>query len=172
MTSIIKVDQIQNAAGGVPTAADLGLNVSGTVLQIQHAFYNVPAGGAYISTTSTTYLALSPLSVTITPKFATSNLLLECFYHFDDESSTSNGLLTAFYRDGSNISTGGYSGSSFIYNSPAGDHYTQVVARKLIPANNTSATTIVPYVRCWDPYSIRVMSHGGDCTMTVTEIAG
>ena len=34
MTSIIKVDQIQNAAGGVPTAADLGLNVSGTVLNV------------------------------------------------------------------------------------------------------------------------------------------
>ena len=33
MTSIIKVDQIQTAAGGVPTAADLGLNVSGSVVQ-------------------------------------------------------------------------------------------------------------------------------------------
>ncbi len=35
MTSIIKVDQIQNAAGETPTAADLGLNVSGSVLQRQ-----------------------------------------------------------------------------------------------------------------------------------------
>lgn len=39
MTSIIKVDQIQNAAGGVPTAADLGISVTpeslptGNVLQ-------------------------------------------------------------------------------------------------------------------------------------------
>ena len=35
MTSIIKVDQIQTAAGGVPTAGDLGLNVTGSVLQRQ-----------------------------------------------------------------------------------------------------------------------------------------
>lgn len=33
MTSILKVDQIQTAAGGVPTAADLGINTSGTVLK-------------------------------------------------------------------------------------------------------------------------------------------
>ena len=36
MTSIIKVDQIQNAAGGVPTAGDLGLNTTGTVLKVSH----------------------------------------------------------------------------------------------------------------------------------------
>jgi hypothetical protein len=34
MTSIIKVDQIQTAAGAAPTAAGLGLNVSGSVLQV------------------------------------------------------------------------------------------------------------------------------------------
>jgi hypothetical protein len=33
MTSIIKVDQIQTAAGGVPTASDLGIDTAGTVLE-------------------------------------------------------------------------------------------------------------------------------------------
>ena len=37
MTSIIKVDQIQTAAGGVPTAADLGLNVSGNIINISRS---------------------------------------------------------------------------------------------------------------------------------------
>ena len=32
MTSILKVDQIQTAAGGVPTAADLGLDIAGSVI--------------------------------------------------------------------------------------------------------------------------------------------
>jgi len=32
MTSIIKVDQIQTAAGGTPTAGDLGLSVTGSVI--------------------------------------------------------------------------------------------------------------------------------------------
>ena len=34
MTSIIKVDNIQTTAGAVPTAKDLGLNVSGSLLQV------------------------------------------------------------------------------------------------------------------------------------------
>jgi len=38
MTSIIKVDQIQNAAGGVPTAGDLGINTTGTVLQVVQTY--------------------------------------------------------------------------------------------------------------------------------------
>ena len=33
MTSILKVDTLQTAAGGVPTAGDLGLNTDGTILQ-------------------------------------------------------------------------------------------------------------------------------------------
>ena len=34
MSSIIKVDTIQTAAGGTPTAGDLGLNVAGSVLAV------------------------------------------------------------------------------------------------------------------------------------------
>ena len=34
MTSIIKVDTLQKANGATPTAADLGINVTGTVLQV------------------------------------------------------------------------------------------------------------------------------------------
>ena len=36
MTSIIKVDQIQTAAGSTPTAADLGINTTGTVLKTHY----------------------------------------------------------------------------------------------------------------------------------------
>ena len=34
MTGILKVDQIQTASGSAPTAADLGINVSGSLLQV------------------------------------------------------------------------------------------------------------------------------------------
>ena len=37
MTSIIKVDQIQLANGSTPTAADLGINTTGSVLQVLSA---------------------------------------------------------------------------------------------------------------------------------------
>jgi hypothetical protein len=70
MTSIIKVDQIQTLAGTAPTAADLGINVTGSVLQTLQAVntteYTVGSGSGN----------LTNLSVTITPRSATSKFIL------------------------------------------------------------------------------------------------
>ena len=49
MTSILKVSTIQNTAGTAPTAADLGLNVTGSVLQVK----------SFNQTSSVTYSASS-----------------------------------------------------------------------------------------------------------------
>ena len=60
MTSIIKVDQIQTAAGGVPTAADLGLNVSGAVVNATRWTTSSFNG----SGSTNAYVALANLSLT------------------------------------------------------------------------------------------------------------
>jgi len=70
MTSIIKVDQIQTAAGGIPTAGDLGINTTGTVLQV---VTNSQVGSFVTSSSSFTP---NGLSLTITPKLSTSKILL------------------------------------------------------------------------------------------------
>ena len=57
MTSIIKVDQIQLANGSTPTAADLGLNVSGGILNVHHVTSSTQtkpsSSGAWIDTAFT-----------------------------------------------------------------------------------------------------------------------
>ena len=80
MTSIIKVDQIQTAAGGVPTAADLGLNVAGNVVQVAYG----TASTQVINSTNTP--VDTGLSVTITPKFNNSMIIL-LFNHSDSRVS-------------------------------------------------------------------------------------
>ena len=70
MASIIKVDQIQTAAGGTPTAADLGLNISGTTLQIVSTTYS-----GYEQTTSGTY-SNTGLTLSITPSSTSSKILV------------------------------------------------------------------------------------------------
>jgi hypothetical protein len=63
MTSIIKVDQIQKADGSTPTAGDLGLNTTGTVLQVVRGYLDTrPAFGA-----NQNVWVDSGLSATITP---------------------------------------------------------------------------------------------------------
>ena len=52
MTSIIKVDQIQKANGATPTAADLGLNVAGTIVRMgsqQHSNYAQTGSSSYVT---------------------------------------------------------------------------------------------------------------------------
>ena len=51
MTSILKVSTIQNTAGGAPTAADLGLNVTGSVIQVANTTSN-----ATVSMTGQTFV--------------------------------------------------------------------------------------------------------------------
>jgi hypothetical protein len=58
MTSILKVNQIQNTAGGVPTAADLGLNVAGSVIQA----VNVTANAVTISAASPTTIVTTNIT--------------------------------------------------------------------------------------------------------------
>ena len=74
MTSILKVNQIQTTAGGVPTAADLGLNVTGTVLQVVQAFKS-----DIWSSSSTSYVDVTGLSITITPSSANSKIYIAAY---------------------------------------------------------------------------------------------
>ena len=78
MTSIIKVDQIQTAAGGVPTAADVGLNVSGSVLQTVQTEHSAPntATLTRVDTSSSSYSDL--LTRTITTKSDNTIIRVMC----------------------------------------------------------------------------------------------
>lgn len=71
MTSILKVDNIQKANGSVPKASDLGLNITGSVLQVVQGTYSTR-----VSITTSTY-TFTGLTATITPQFATSKILVQ-----------------------------------------------------------------------------------------------
>ena len=76
MTSILKVSTIQNTAGAAPTAADLGLNVIGSVLQVVSA---ASTGG--LDTTSQSFADLPGMTASITPTSATSKILITYVNH-------------------------------------------------------------------------------------------
>ena len=71
MTSIIKVDTLQKANGGTPTAADLGINTTGTVLQVGSGVFT-----GHMSIGSSAYTNVTDLSVTLTPKSTNSKFIL------------------------------------------------------------------------------------------------
>lgn len=72
MSSILKVDQIQLSNGNTPTAGDLGLNTTGTIIQTV-----TNSSTTTVTATSTTPVNL--IAVSITPKFANSVIHIEAY---------------------------------------------------------------------------------------------
>jgi hypothetical protein len=99
MTSIIKVDQIQTAAGATPTAADLGINVAGTVLQVKTASINSVA--TYSNSASSSEIA--GLGITFTPKFSNSLLVFHCLITYSTENNGSGNAIL-MRKDGETVS--------------------------------------------------------------------
>jgi hypothetical protein len=94
--STIKVDAIQKLNGSVPKASDLGLNVTGSVLQVVQG--SLITGIAF---SDTSYRATG-LNLTITPSSASSKILLNT--SFGSGYPTSNhGITYTFYRGSTNL---------------------------------------------------------------------
>ena len=113
MTSIIKVDQIQTASGSAPTMADLGLNVSGSVLQVVSV--QMARGAIDMSSTSFTSTTLSKSIVTK----GTNSLVLVTLSGggWYDNGNPSCTLWVTFQRS---ISSGAYTYPMNAYNDSYG----------------------------------------------------
>jgi hypothetical protein len=72
MTSIIKVDTIQTAAGGTPTASSLGISGTGKIGQVIQGTTSTS-----VSSSSTSY-ATTGFSQTITPSSTSSKIFIIC----------------------------------------------------------------------------------------------
>jgi hypothetical protein len=112
MASILKVDTIQTAAGGTPTAADLGLNVSGGVLQV------VGNGSNALTDISNTFAWNNIVTVTFTAKGDNSTYVMSGNIPFGHATSTESGHLR-FTLNGSAVGVGQASGSRTQANSSA-----------------------------------------------------
>lgn len=101
MTSILKVDQIQTTAGAAPSASDIGLNVSGSVLQVVHG--TLPTTLASTGASGSDYLVNIGLSATITPKLSNSKILIETSLYVGADQTNSSGYLQSYliYKAGS-----------------------------------------------------------------------
>ena len=103
--SVLKVDTIQTTAGAAPTAKDLGF-AAGSVVQTQVARFS--GNSANMNTGSYTS---SGRSITITPKFANSLILIR----YTATSYVNGGVqgYFTFYRNGTNLyNQSGYSTNS------------------------------------------------------------
>ena len=166
MASIIKVDQIQTAAGGTPTAADLGINTSGMVLQVQSGVYE----GANTTVTSTSYVT-TPLTATITPSATSSKILIQASMPLDDNAGIR--IDTTVYRNGTNIGSGKNSNNSLSTMNPIsqGREIMQMGLLYMDTPASTSALTYTIYIKVQSQGMI-LHANEASATITLMEIAG
>jgi hypothetical protein len=137
MTSIIKVDQIQTVAGATPKAADLGINTTGTVLQVVNTRFNLS-----MSTSNTTFTQTGH-NVTITPTSTSSRIIIALnggsWYALNTRS-----MLTVFrtVSGGSSVNLGDPTdGVLAIKEGTTGSSYLPHSLLVIDSPNTTSATT-------------------------------
>ena len=108
--SEIRVDAIKTRAGAVPKASDLGLNVTGNVLQVKAVSYK-----GDISITSSSHTAITDLAVTITPS-ATSSKMLITFNGFCYVTTYTRFMMMSIQRNVGGAGAADISGTTLLTN--------------------------------------------------------
>ena len=167
MTSILKVSTIQNTAGGAPTAADLGLNVTGSVLQV------VRTGWSSYITTSSTSLVNTGKSVTITPTSVNSKVLILLTFGYYASNGISDYIVSTFFRNGTDIGQGTYPSMMLNRLGYTDSNYTQTVTGSLYDSPATTSTVVYDwYVRTTGGSSVTYSDDRMANSITLMEIAG
>ena len=166
MSSVIKVDQIQTAAGGTPTAGDLGINTTGTVLQVKNNAVNVSVRLG--QTTSTSYVATG-YYLDFTPKSVSSTLYISLSIGMQYTSATTSSINTSIARDGSLIGTGNYNTFIRDLGSPM---YGPLAITMVDTPNTTSTTRYEVYVKSQSGDNVIGIHEGCYTNIVITEIAG
>jgi hypothetical protein len=168
MSSIIKVDQIQLADGSTPTAGDLGLNVSGSVLQVVQVETTTEAVISSQSDVST------GISASITPSSTSSKILILIDAPARHYTTGDNGFWARYrlYRNGSALTNYRHFESY-----TTGTHYApyNVGLNHLDSPSTTDEVTYTMYAFMNSTTSSRQLKLQPDSkasTITLMEIAG
>lgn len=148
MTGILKVDTIQKNNGGTPTVRDLGLNISGMVLQTIGGSYQVTTN-TYSATSSSSFVNSGLPSISITPQLSTSKIRVTVSVpaQLVPNGGSTYGAM-ALYRNGSNVLTGSSPAVMSFLQSPAtGNNASTTMSFSWIDSpSTTSLTTYSLYI--------------------------
>ncbi len=160
MTSIIKVDTLQKTNGATPTAADLGINTTGSVLQVVSANYSTA-----INSDNNTWVDTG-LSCAITPKFSNSKIMILVDQNGRVDSST--WLAYRMLRNTLEIKGVGY----YLFNGNSINH-SSLAFNFLDSPNTTSEITYkTQFMRSSGGGDITINANSAPATILLLEIAG
>jgi hypothetical protein len=165
MASILKVDTIKKVNDSVPKASDLGLNVTGSVLQVIQTNSAVS-----VATTSTSYVT-SGIAINITPVATSSKVLLRAniggFYMIRNDD-----IYATIYRGSTNLGVGNASTLFYVHNDNGQNRYGNGSMEILDSPSTTSQVTYTIYFRTGNSNQVQLNRPETGLFFTATEIAG
>jgi len=185
MAGILSVQKIQGLASAAdPTTVEISdghvLKAPGHVLQCQVQTRTIgntahDADIESVTITSTPGLDAATLlnTVSITPKFSNSKILMQWSGQIQLGSSASHGVDMFFTKDDANLlSSGGNRNSvGFSYKGFTGEIYGMHSAQYSFVANQTTAMTLKVEINRYNTTNSVGLQHDGTTTLTVWEIA-
>ena len=140
MASVIRLDTIQNPTGVTAATVNAAgsLYVPGSVVQVKTTRYDT----AYSLSTGTV-AEITPLRVSITPKFA--NSLILCTFQIHGEGASTHDYIYTVFKNGS-MPGGTYAG----YNTAQGNQYWSGIAQALPYESDYSSTPFTQHMTYFD----------------------
>jgi len=172
ITGNLKVDTIQKENGSVPTAKDLGLNISGNVLN--HYYMNYSTGTSAITNSAT--WADTGLTLDVTPTASNSKFLIQwqLFIYYTGKIDAWSASQARLLRSGTVIKTDGYGlGRGGLYNVSSVNCVMMINSGDLThdsPSTTSSVTYKIQHV-VYDS-TVYLQNGGQQSYLSIIEIAG
>ena len=138
--STIKVDTIQTRAGAVPKASDLGLNVTGTILQVKTKIDDAE----YNTTTSDFSARGTGFDLAITPSSTSSKILITINTRMAFQYNNTFGAVGIYRSISGGASTNNLTGETSGNMTVGGVLSTSLTIHFIDTPNTTSAVTYAP----------------------------
>jgi hypothetical protein len=169
MTSIIKVDTIQTAAGGTPTATSLG--ILGGIVSLNQAINQTRST---IVGTAGGFTDVPGVSITVTPSSVNSKFLIFARVYGESASSDGHSWSMAIFRNTTNINAGtGSTAASHVISTAGSDYFND--DRNSTPQTWNATTLDAPNTTSSITYKLVMANQGGTETFylngTVSDLA-
>ena len=167
----IRVDAIKTRAGAVPTANDVGINVTGNVLQVVQTVKT-----DVFSSSSTSFTDVTGLSVAITPSSSSNKILV--ILHFMSGATGSNSPRFNLVRGSTNIAQPSGSIPSSLHLNTSADIDGRMGSIVFLDSPSTTSETTYKLQGLTDGNSFIINRRGDSAdktsisTITAIEIAG
>jgi len=189
MSSIIKVDTIQTAAGGTPGLADLGITSTGSILQTKQSTGSL----SRIAVSSTSWAEPdTSMRLVLTPSSTSNKFIIMLSGHVEHRGDARGAIVPVVTPSGGSVvscvaeqdASGGVAAASLLgtntnmqemfrfNNEDANYHWYPYAVQGTYTPTSLVAHTFSVYAVCHAGANLQLGDNGPVTTLTVTEIAG